>query len=327
MNAGYHKEGMHLMLQKFQKSERQVQALLGECDAHCLSARSDIEVSGFDFNSHQHRALTALNLLLDRTDFKGNIAPTPDKFHLSFRFRGPLPNLKMEYPEYFEAYGLSRTARRAFHGKGAQDALEALRSLSDPWTIAYAKKNGAKRNGQLLNDVVVTRKPLIGITKFYRDVPETEVEKLRANKQLDVRVTNIVVDFSPLWVDGIGAYYLQKPVTLYKEIRQLHHGRRFSEAIYAFCDWLLTLDISSPKINELNLEHKLWLDRHRKQGHTGRSRKILDDAYETARQVGLLKSYGHGDFGHGDFGLLKLELNPQICRRIRLQRSQPIEAG
>lgn len=168
------------------------------------------------------------------------------------------------------------------------------------------------RDCQPLNDVVVTTRPLIGITKFYKDVPEAEVSKPKCSKDLDVRVTHLVIDFSPLWVDGIGTYFLLKPVTLYREIRRVHGGRRFSQAVYAFCDWLLTLDLSEVTINERNLEHKLWLDRHRRQEQPGRIRKALDDAYETAREVGLLTAYSHDAFG-----LLLLELNPERCRRVQ----------
>lgn len=119
-------------------------------------------------------------------------------------------------------------------------------------------------------------------------------------------------------MDGITSFYLLKPVTLYKEIRALHRGRRFSQAVYAFADYLLTLNHSPHPINAQALEHKLWLDRHREQEHPGRIRKTLDDCLRTAVGVGLLK-----DHRCDSLGRIILELNPERCQRFHV----PLGAG
>ncbi|HTX39373.1 MAG TPA: hypothetical protein VME43_30355, partial [Bryobacteraceae bacterium] len=134
----------------------------------------------------------------------------------------------------------------------------------------------------------------------------------RDGNDLDRRVTSVLVEFSPLWVDGISSFYLLKPISLYKQIRALHHGRRISQAVYAFCDFLLTLNRTPFRIAERALEGKLWLDRYRRQRQPKRIREILDCAYWTAKELGLLERHEFDDFG-----LLSLFLNPVKCQRIR----------
>jgi hypothetical protein len=139
-----------------------------------------------------------------------------------------------------------------------------------------------------------------------------EVVILRGGKDLDRRVTSVLLEFSPLWVDGIASFYLLKPVSLYKEIRTLHHGKRISPAVFAFCDFLLTLNRTPFKIGERALETKLWLDRYRRQRQPKRVREILDCSYRTATELGLLERHEFDDFG-----LLLLSLNPAKCQRIK----------
>jgi hypothetical protein len=130
---------------------------------------------------------------------------------------------------------------------------------------------------------------------------------------LYARVTALVIEFSPLWVDGIASFYLLKPVTLYKQIRALHPGKRSHQAVYAFCDFILTINRTPFTISEQALEEKIWLDRYRDQRQPKRIRKLLDRAYWTAKQLGLLERYELDDFGLS----VILSLNPVMCRRIK----------
>ena len=91
-----------------------------------------------------------------------------------------------------------------------------------------------------------------------------------------------------------------------------HRGKRISSAVYAFCDLLLTLNRTPFTISERALEGKLWLDRYRLQRQTKRIREILDCAYWTGKELGLLEHYKFDDFG-----LVILSLNPVKCRRIK----------
>ena len=310
---GFHKEGMRFTLQKFQDRQTARQLLLTEGgfqDGQELE--KEIEVSGLNFSVAQYRAVTALNYLLDQTDFQGNRPPKSEHDYEHFRWKGSLPVLRITFSDFFEAYGLERKGDGRLHCHESDEALAALRGLADPWRVCYTKPNGRKdRNGRPFFNAVVTKAPLIRLTKFYKDIPGAEAVIIRDGNDLDRRVTSVLIEFSPLWVDGIASFYLLKPVRLYKEIRTLHHGRRTSPAVYALCDFLLTLNRTPFRISERNLEGKLWLDRYRRQRQPKRIREILDCAYWTAKELGLLESYQFDDFG-----LLTLALNPAKCQRV-----------
>ena len=310
----FHKEGMRLTLQKFQDRATARQLLLTEGGFQDPELEKEIEVSGLNFSVPQYRAVTALNYLLDQTDFEGNRPPKPEQEYEHFHWKGPLPVLRITYSDFFEAYGLERQADGGLHCNQSDDALAALRSLAEPWRVCYTKRNRRQdRNGNPLYDAVVTKAPLIRLTKFYKDVPVAEAVILRDGNDLDPRVNSVVIEFSPLWVDGIASFYLLKPISLYKQIRSLHHGKRISQAVYAFCDFLLTLNRTPFTISERTLEGKLWLDRYRRQRQPKRIRKILDCAYWTGKELGLLERYQMDDFGRS----VILSLNPLKCRRIK----------
>jgi hypothetical protein len=311
----FHKEGMRLTLQKFQNRVTARQLLLTEGGfQEGPELEKEIEVSELNFSVPQYRAVTALNYLLDQTDFEGNRPPTPEQEYERFRWKGLLPRLRITYADFFAAYGLKRDRGGAFHGNQANEALGALRSLAEPWRVCYTRQNGKKtRQGSPRYDAIVTRAPLVNIIKFYRDVPEKAATVLRNGGDLDSRVTALLIEFSPLWLDGIASFYLLKPVTLYKQIRALHPGRRSNVAVYAFCDFLLTINRTPFTISERALEEKLWLNRYRGQRQPKRIRKLLDRAYWTAKELGLLERYQLDDFGLS----VILFLNPALCRRIK----------
>ena len=199
----FHKEGMRPTLQKFQDRGTARQLLLTEGgfqDGPDLE--KEIEVSGLNFSVSQYRAVTALNYLLDQTDFEGNGPPRPEQPYEHFRWRGRLPVLRITYSDFFEAYGLERQTDGGLRCHQSEVALDALRSLSEPWRVCYTKQNRRKdRNGNPLYDAVVTKAPLIRLTKFYKDVPEAEAATLRGGNDLDPRVNSLLIEFSPLWVD------------------------------------------------------------------------------------------------------------------------------
>jgi hypothetical protein len=105
----FHKEGMRLTLQKFQDRATAWQLLLTEADFQDgPELEKEIEVSGLNFSVSQCRAVTALNYLLDQTDFRGNAPAKPEQEYQQFRWKGALPILRINYSDFFEAYGLER---------------------------------------------------------------------------------------------------------------------------------------------------------------------------------------------------------------------------
>ena len=307
---------MHLIQQKFQKDADEVgQLLLGAGQLPDGSElRRDIEVTGLNFSPSQHRAVTALNYLLDGTGFKGNLpAERGGRESRDWRFTGPIPRLEFTLPEYFEAYGIQRKAGTGFWHKEAEDALAALRSLAQAFRIMYKKlaheEHGS--NGERMWEVVVIEQGLISILTSYGRLKTLDAEVLKRVEDPG-KVKKIAVKFAPIWVDGITSYYLLKPVTLYREIRALHGSRRFSPAVYGMADLLLTLDRQRLGMEVRTLMRRLWLDRELEREQPARARRYLEDAFRTALATGLLRSWEYDGFGR-----VILELNPERCSRVR----------
>ena len=173
-------------------------------------------------------------------------------------------------------------------------------------------ENGRKdRNKRPLYDAVVTKAPLIRITRFYRDVRGEEVVILRDGRDLDRRVTSVLLEFSPLWVDGIASFYLLKPVSLYKQIRALHHGKRISPAVFAFCDFLHA-EPHTVQNRRAGSRNQALARPIPSSATTEEDPQDPDCAYWTAMELGLLERQEFDDFG-----LLLLFLNPAKCQRIK----------
>ena len=88
----FHKEGMRLTLQKFQDRPMARQLLLTEGGFQDgPELEKEIEVTGLNFSVAQYRAVTALNNLLDQTDFQGNGPPRMIQEYEHFSWRGVSP--------------------------------------------------------------------------------------------------------------------------------------------------------------------------------------------------------------------------------------------
>src|SRR5260370_40775447 len=90
----FHKEGMRLTLQKFQDRATARQLLLTEGGFEDgPELEKEIEVSGLNFSVSHYRAVTALNYLLDESDFEGNRPPKSEQEYTHFSWTGSPPVL------------------------------------------------------------------------------------------------------------------------------------------------------------------------------------------------------------------------------------------
>ena len=309
--------GMYLTLQKFGSSKRdeeagQLSLLEPGLDLAELAEQPELEVIGLDLSVSEDRALQALQILLEKTDYRGNL-PSQETDSLIWKWRGSLPRLALTYTDYFEAYQLQKQGDQ-YQGREREIALEALESLERPRTVFYKRKrwSGSGKARKAVYDVVKATKPLISITKGWQDLSEEEAERVLAGQEhIAGRTTRLLIEFSPLWVDGIDSFYFLKPVTFHTEIQQLLGSRRYSKAVPLFIEWLLTLNTPIARIGKKLLAEKLRLDYLLKQGHTGKLDKYLTEAFETAKALGYLLSYEEAS------GMLIFKLNAERCQRIK----------
>ncbi len=302
---------MYAELQKFGKSHDEArQLILSEPQS---DQQTDIEVMGLDFTTAENKAYSALQILLDSTNYQGN-EQAQEVHSLAFSGRFKLPQLSFTYSEYFEAYGLKQYNGK-YQGKQRAEALEALRSLAEkPRNIMYKRREweGSGKHRKGVYKVIRYRGSLIQILEGYKDLSEHEASQLQAGKEMHSRVTRLAVQFGPLIVDSIDTFFLIKPAGLHKEIEEYLGARRYSPSVIRFCEWLLTWSKPVVKMRRDDLARKLRLDYMLEHRRVSELQKQLLQCFETAKALGFLLSYKEDAFG-----LLTFRLNPKRCLRLQ----------
>jgi hypothetical protein len=111
------------------------------------AAANHIKVIGLPLTYAQERALHAVQILFDETDYEGNAPPRKMNRSQRYHFDGKLPVLEVKTADFLRAYGVkvSRTARGIEFGSARRIALGALRDLAgERYLLAYEK---ARRPG------------------------------------------------------------------------------------------------------------------------------------------------------------------------------------
>ncbi len=314
--GGLYRGAMHLENQKFglttDKKPKIRQLLLSETDITGDELEQEIDILGLDLTVSQDRALSALQILLDRTGYRGNL-PSKEIHSMGYKWTGTLPNLSFSPDEFLEACGHQKKGEQVYQGHQAQELMKALRSLTETKRVCYVRKHwtGEGRYRRQAVDMIVWRGPILTTLEGYANLDEAEASRIIAGDEKTERASKIIVSFGPLFVDGIQDFFLLKPVMLHSEIEALYQGRRVSRTISLFIEWLLTKNTTTVKIAKDLLIEKLRMTRQVEHRHKGRVEKILQDCYEVAKKLGFLLSYE--DY----LGSMVFHLNPERCRRIK----------
>jgi len=310
-----YKAGLHAELQKFGQSRGSEQLLLWQDEEEPLS------VTGLDLTVSEDKALSAIQILLHRTDYQGN-RPGQEIHSQAFKWSGTLPVLAVTHSDFFEAYGLDRAGDGRYRGHQAEEALQALRSLAEqPRTVFYERKHwqGEGKARRQLSDIIEARAPLIKLTELtaYKDLEQDEAEQVKAGQELPdkIRATGLLIEPSPLLVDSIQDFYLLKPTTLHREIQQLLGSRRISKTDSLFLEWLLTKNTATVRIAKEKLIARLRLSKYIEQRHREIAEARIQEAVRVAKELGYLL-----DYQEDPTGTLLFELSPERCSRIKSQK-------
>lgn len=298
--------------QKFgsQKRERDIQRYLPFMEMEIQREREvQIFGSGLDLNESQAKAYHAIQQLLDKTEYKGNL-PGRETISEDFQWKGTIPKLSIKFSEYFEAYGLTRKGDGSFYGHQATEALEALRSLEEPRIICYSRPKW--KGKQRLYDVIRTKSQVIRIVEGWENLTEEERAEVGAGRDVPgKRAQGFVVEASPLLMDGIGGFYVLKPTALFKEIQQLDPGKRPSRKVSLFIEWLLTKNWPEVRASLDTLAEVLRLDKYIQQRKRAKVEAIIRECVEKAKRLRYLTDFRE------EFGVYVLTLNPERCKRIK----------
>lgn len=307
-----YKGGMYPEMLKFRNRNITRKLLFNEDGIEGDELETEVEVAGLDFSVSEDKAFSAIQILLDRTGYQGNL-PGKEVNSKSYNYKGVVPVLEITYSEYFDAYGLKKIGGK-FQGNPRKEALEALDSLTLQRRICYTRtrKDGRK----LTKDKIVFKGSIINIIQGYKNLSQSESDKIDGGKDIAERVTKLIVEFSPLMVDCIDSFYLLKPVSLHKEIEQLLGRKRISRAVSLFIEWLLTKNSQIVKIDKDELIEKLRLDDIKRQGRKTRLEERLQECFFVASELKYLLGYSEDRDSWRT--LLTFELNPERCLRIQM---------
>jgi hypothetical protein len=271
---------LHLSRQKFEKIE-----------------------AGLSLSLTENKALFALQKLLDKTNYKGNIDgrnATPEN---SFRYNGFLPRIQFTPAEFLEAYGLKRTMTgrgyQEFNNNERNEAMKALRALADrKFKILYERKRWDKK-GKDVTDVIITESSLIQIIWGLIGLTAEEKKKwddgrFSENELMDR--STVAVEFAPILVDQIDGYFILIPSSFYEDIKAQVPAAKYSQYIPMFLEWLiLQAEIQRRaktgwkiEINYKKLAEKLGMGKLIKQRKSKEIQANLQECYDIAIKLGYI---------------------------------------
>jgi hypothetical protein len=260
------RSGVYLELQRFQNLEKG---------------------RGLALNLAELRALTALTILLDKTDFKGNRDGKPIG-RRPWKHLGNSPAVSFTWREYLKAYYGGNGNGSAPHGNQIEIAKRAFYSLCNKNSLEISYYRGHNKN------VVKDTNSLIHLLEY------------RGNK----RITKLAILYHPIFIDRIDTFFVLKPIQLYNNIQIALTKHRFSKPIMLFIEWILTKNKTPYLISEKLLIERLWLDNLVNIRHKDRMRNILMECYKAATTLGYIDNIV---MNGGD--QLEIHINPTHCSR------------
>ncbi len=262
----------------------------------------NLTVIGLDFSLSQSKALYAVQTLLSRTDYKGNMPQRYIKDPSNvFAFTGTLPVLKFTIAEYLDAYGVtkyqSKRGKMEYSSGEREEAIRALRDLEKPVIMVYDRFKGRDKSGAPLYDAIRTVRPLLSIVEGFRDVTESELEGIKAGAGVSEKLTHIVIEPSVVLVDQIGRYFVLKPANLYQELR-LKYGKT-DKKLALFIEYLLTKGAERARYKEQpsfrltfeTIAYGLRMDALIKSRQQKRIMTQLTDFFQKAYDLGYIAAY------------------------------------
>lgn len=307
-------------------SRAAIQLRIGEDVLEDLSGK-DLEISGLrDLTVSQSKAVSAIQILLDRTRFEGH---TEGYQSWTDYYRGKLPELVITPSEYFEAYGLERRADTdgRYGGKAREEALEALRSLTKERTLVYSKQTKTA-TGKTRYNAVRIRTPLIMLADMsaYKEINAQQLENIESGEgTVKPKSRKLIITVSAPFVNMIDTFYLLKPTDMYKRIedyyvRMYGKKKRFSPTVVKMIEYLLKTDKQelSPGLETMAgiLNISYLLDTRQKK----RAEALIEEALTVALACKYLLTWRVDQFGN-----YCLTLNPEECKRVKSKQKR-IEA-
>ncbi len=269
---------------------------------------------GLDLTLSQRKALTAIQILLAETDYKGNnifVDINSKKLHGNYK----CPSIDVSFFDYLRIYGLSEKQIKQ-KGQAKKEALQALYSLEKDYRVAYTKKVKIQGTNEIKTIAVCCDIKLINVAQM--TVLEEQARPIKEiEKDKRARFLRIIV--GPLLLEQIKSFFTLKPYFLIEEIESVSKGASKKKSNLLFIDWLLSLNLNYIKISGENLGEKLRLESYIKARKKSIVNGLIEQAISIALKLNFIKSWKKED------NIFEFKLNPVRCSRLKKNSTPKIE--
>jgi hypothetical protein len=242
-----------------------------------------------DASIPEWNAVTALQVLLSETGYKGNLTPK-QAYSSSFAFDGYLPRIRLEYKDYYRTYGLDKRGGQ-YQGKQVEEALQALRSLAEKTRYIYYERK-RQEGKKKVTDLIKHTGKLIELDEAYVGLNDDELALARKGEDVPgKRHRYFVVTLSPLFVDQIETFFTLKHKHLYQELKALHPGKRIPASTIAFINLLGTIDLPEFRRKRNDLAYQLNLHKYIENRRQADIDRLIQEAIDDALALGYLLKY------------------------------------
>ncbi len=315
--ARLYKAALYAEQTKFGKPKNEYQMTLAEAQADWTP--EDWDLLGIAPTVEEDKALSAVQILLDRTGYKGNLPQEKGISSTGLQWSGDLPRIVFSWPEYLEAYGLKRNQKGDFPRHQEARAKEALYGLQKPRRLLYKRTRYV--SGQRRHDVIATEMPLIFLYEGYLDLTDSELAEVQAGARPE-RTNRIVLQPSPLLVDCLETFHIYKPANLHQQIEDLiacKKGKqtRPTRSHSLFIQLLHTVDFAEFKVSRDRLVDTLRLSKYRDQRKLRQAYRQIDECLEIAQELGFILSYQEDALG-----VITMQLNPERLSRVKAKQEK-----
>lgn len=273
-----------------------------------------------EFSLPELRCLHAIQMLLHRTEYKGNALSEMGSWTMGPNTQTRHPAIRVKPVEFARAV-LSRDDDERVTGKAWEIVRGGLEGLMEPRWVVYGRTH--YKAGKKMLDPIRTREPLVRLLEAHssREATEENLDELLNPGAHVSQAKEIVILLGPLLVGKLGTFYTSKPVDLHARIQEIMGRRRISPAVLLFMDLLYTKNREEFKISEDYLAETLGLDGYIRQRKRHMVRKRINECLDVAGKLGLLQ-------GHtwSKMGVLKIKLNAERFSRITSGNDEEEEA-
>lgn len=255
---------------------------------------------GFNLSFAELRALTAVTILLARTEYEGHdqeiITSEEDWMHL-----GKTPRLSFRWNEYLDAFhGKEGKGRK---GQQAERAKKALFDLSrEELSLSYYRCKG---------------EPIINVDKCKLITIINDREKTTRS--------GLTLIFHPIFIDNVYSFHVWKPFDLSNQICDSLKVQKPKKPVVLFIEWLLTHDQSPTyPIWRETLIRRLWLEPLYLARKHSLIERTLQECIDTARDLDFLRNYSKEVIENSKktSEKFRFELNPELCERFNRRKNQ-----